>query len=276
MSGGDRPAYTGPLKAVVLDWAGTTVDYGSCAPAGVFVEVFRRRGVDVTIEEARAPMGAGKRDHIAAMAAMEPVAARWQAKHGRAVTDDDIDSMYQEFARLQLACIADYADLIPGTLDAVADFRRRGLKIGTTTGYTREMMDVLVPEAEARGFHPDSIVCVSDVPAGRPAPWMCYLNAINLQVYPLEACVKVGDTIADIDEGLNAGTWTVGVAKTGNEIGLPEDEVAALQPDDLASRLKAAYDRMHAAGAHYVVDGIGDVPALLDEIGERLARGERP
>lgn len=268
--------YRGPLKAVILDWAGTTMDYGCYAPAEVFMEVFKRQGVEITIEQARAPMGAHKKVHIAAIAAMPDVARRWQAKYGRPCSEEDIEAMFREFVPLQLACLPDYADLIPGTLDAVAEFRRRGLKIGSTTGYTGEMMMLLQEEARKRGYAPDSTVCATDVPAGRPYPWMCLQNALNLQLYPLEAYVKVGDTLPDIEEGLNAGMWTVGLAKTGNEMGLTEAEIAGLPEAVREARLARAYERMYAAGAHYVVDGIGDVPPLLDEIEGRLGNGERP
>ena len=105
---------------------------------------------------------------------------------------------------------------------------------------------------------------------------MCLQNMINLQVYPPEAVVKVDDTLPGIEEGLNAGMWTIGLAKTGNEIGLNEKEIAKLPPESLGAKLERAYTRMAQTGAHYVVDGIWDVPAVLDEIGVRLRRGERP
>jgi phosphonoacetaldehyde hydrolase len=161
-------------------------------------------------------------------------------------------------------------------LDAVADFRRRGLKVGTNTGYNREMVDILLAEARQRGFEPDSTVCASDVPAGRPEPWMSLLNAMEMRVYPMEAIVKIDDTIPGIAEGLNAGVWAIGLAKSGNEIGLNEAEIKALEPDVLQAKLDRAYQRMLQAGAHYVVDGIWDVPGVLDDINARLARGEKP
>jgi phosphonoacetaldehyde hydrolase len=269
-------SYRGPLRAVLLDWAGTTMDYGCMAPAVVFMDVFKRKGVEITIGEARGPMGAHKRVHISQIAKDENVAQRWQKKHGRKPTDEDVEAMFKDFIPLQLQCLAQYADLIPGTLEAVADFRRRGLKIGSTTGYTGEMMTLLQAEAAKRGYVPDSTVCATQVPAGRPHPYMCLQNAINLQVYPMEAIVKVGDTLPDIEEGLNAGMWTIGLAKTGNEMGLPEPEVAALDPETRSARLTRAYKRMCQTGAHYVVDSIAEVPPLLDLINTRLARGERP
>jgi phosphonoacetaldehyde hydrolase len=269
-------SYRGPLKAILLDWAGTTMDYGCYAPAVVFIEVYKRQGVPISIEEARAPMGAHKKVHIRKISQNEAVAERWQEAHGRKPNEDDVRAMFEEFIPLQLACLTDYADLIPGTVEAVADFRRRGLKIGSTTGYMREMMDILLVEAKKRGYEPDASVCASEVPAGRPEPWMCVQNAMNLGIYPFESMVKVDDTLPGIDEGLNAGMWTIGLAKTGNEIGLNEAEINALDPDILARRLDSAKERMWHSGAHYVVDGIWDVPPLLDDINARLARGERP
>jgi phosphonoacetaldehyde hydrolase len=274
--GAHARGYRGPLRAVVLDWAGTTVDHGSRAPVAVFVEVFERRGVPISVAQAREPMGAHKRDHIAAILAMPDVAERWQNKHGRTPNEEDVQGLYEEMVPLQLECLPRYAELIPGTLAAAAEFRKRGLRIGSTTGYNRVMLDVLLGEAAARGFAPDAAVSVDDVPAGRPYPWMCYLNAIKLQTFPMEAFVKVGDTPVDVQEGLNAGMWTVAVTKTGNELGLSEEEVQQHPPAELRARLDCASAKLAGAGAHYVVESIADVPGVLDEIESLLAAGERP
>lgn len=268
--------YRGPLKAIILDWAGTTMDYGCYAPAVVFVEVYKRKHVPISVAEARVPMGAHKKVHIRQISQLDAVRERWQDAHSRLPNEDDIEEMFQEFIPLQLDCLADYADLIPGTLEAVKDFRDRGLKIGSTTGYTGEMMGLLLSEAKKRGYEPDSTVCATDVPAGRPEPWMCVQNAMNLGIYPFEAIVKVDDTLPGIDEGLNAGMWTIGLAKTGNEIGLNAKEIETLAPDVYDRKIKHSYDRFYKSGAHYVVDGIWDIPPVLDDINARLARGERP
>jgi phosphonoacetaldehyde hydrolase len=268
--------YRGPLKGIILDWAGTTMDYGCYAPAVVFVEVYKRKQVPISIQEARVPMGAHKKVHIRKISQIEAVAQRWEEVHHRRPTEEDIEAMFQEFIPLQLACLADYADLIPGTLEAVKDFRGRGLKIGSTTGYTGDMMALLLNEARRRGYEPDATVCATDVPAGRPEPWMCLQNAMQLRIFPMEAIVKVGDTLPDIEEGLNAGMWTIGLAKTGNEVGLNESEINQLPADVLKTKLAVAYQRMQQTGAHYVVDGISNVPPILDDINARLARGERP
>ncbi|HOZ48248.1 MAG TPA: phosphonoacetaldehyde hydrolase [Candidatus Hydrogenedentes bacterium] len=269
-------SYRGPLKAVILDWAGTTMDYGCYAPAVVFIEVYKRHGVEITVDQARGPMGAHKRDHIQQISQMEEVAKKWEAKYGRQPNDDDVSAMFEDFVPLQIECLAHYADLIPGCLEALDEFRKRDLKIGSTTGYTGAMVEVLLKEAAKRGYVPDSTVCATEVPKGRPAPWMCVQNAMNLGVYPMESVVKIGDTVPDIYEGLNAGMWTIGLAKTGNEMGLTEAELEALDPEVYARRIDRAYTRLAQAGAHYVVDSILDAVPLIDEINDRLACGDRP
>ena len=255
--------YQGKLKAVLLDWAGTTMDYGCYAPAVVFIEVFKRQGVEITIEEAREPMGAHKMVHIRSITQIPTVAKRWQKVHDRLPNEEDVEAMFKAFIPLQLDCLADYSDLIPGCLETVAACRKRGYKIGSTTGYTEEMMEILQSEAKKRGYEPDSTVCASQVPAGRPAPWMCLENMRQLGIYPPEACVKIDDTLPGVEEGLNSGMWTIGLAKTGNEIGLTEEEIAELPAAEYERRIKRAYQRMHQTGTHYVVDGITDIIPCL-------------
>jgi phosphonoacetaldehyde hydrolase len=252
------------------------MDYGCQAPVVAFVEIFKRKGVEITVDEARAPMGAHKKVHIQEISENPEVAKRWQKVYGRKPNVQDIEQMFKEFVPIQLGCLARYAELIPGTTTTVAEMRARGLKIGSTTGYTEEMMDLLHDEASRRGYTPDATVCATQVPAGRPHPFMCLQNAILLQTYPLEAFVKIGDTLPDIEEGLNAGAWTIGVAKTGNEMGLTEEAINGLEPNERKKKLDQAYTRMQAIGAHFVVDSIAETLPVLDRINERLAAGERP
>jgi phosphonoacetaldehyde hydrolase len=111
---------------------------------------------------------------------------------------------------------------------------------------------------------------------GRPKPWMAAEVAAALDAWPLAAVVKVDDTLPGIGEGLHAGMWTVGVARTGNELGLDEAEAAALPADELAARLAAARARFAGAGAHYVINSVADLLPVIDDIERRLAAGETP
>ena len=246
------------------------------APAVVFVQVYEHQRVPITMDEARAPMGAHKKVHIERISQLDAVRRRWQEVHGRPPNDGDVNAMFEEFVPLQLACLSEYSKLIPGTLEVVADLRKRGAKIGSTTGYLSEMMKINRDDAKRQGYEPDSTVCASDVPAGRPYPYMCLQNAINLKVTTVQSCVKVDDTVPGVEEGLNAGMWTIGLAVSGNEVGLPLEQWQALSEQDKTIKRARAYARMHQCGAHYVVDTIADLLPCIDDIQGRIRRGETP
>jgi len=271
-----KRSYRGPIKAVVLDWAGTTVDHGSFAPTAVFLRLFESLGVKITAQDARSGMGLMKKDHLRAILARPSVVESWISARGAPATEEDINTLFDNFIPMQASVLVDYADLIPGMPDVIKDLRERDIKIGSTTGYLRSMMDVLAPEAARQGYAPDCIICPDEVPAGRPHPWMCYQNAMRLGVYPMESIVKVGDTLPDIEEGLNAGMWSVGLSLTGNLLGLREDEVNSLTDQQLEAARKDNESVLYQAGAHYVVDGIWDLPEILDDIEFQLSQGEHP
>lgn len=267
--------YRGRLQAVILDWAGTTVDFGSLAPVRTLQEVFARANITLTEFEARQDMGLPKKDHIRRILAMNRVQEEWKREHGQIPSEAEVDELYQHFVPLQFSCLLQYSAFIPGVIEAQERFRRRGLKIGTTTGYTREMLDLLVESGRKAGFIAHCNLCPSDVGSGRPNPFMIYESAVRLQVYPLEAMVKIGDTPVDIQEGLNAGAWSIGVAATGNMVGLSQKEFEGLSAAERETRLASARAELKKAGAHYLVDSVGDVDAVLDEIEERLRGGGR-
>jgi len=269
-------AQTSDIRAVVFDWAGTVVDHGSLAPMGVFVEAFAEFGVQITIDEARGPMGMAKRPHIVALMALPRIAAAWEAKHGHAPTERDVDAVYDVFVPKNRAVAAKFSDVIPGVAGVVGKMRAAGIGIGSTTGYTRDIMAEILPVAKAQGFAPDCLVCTGDTPDGRPSPYMLWRALTELRVYPAWRSIKVDDTEVGIAEGTNAGAWTVGVAVTGNVFGLDLKDTRALSPADFDARRKTAAGKLKDAGAHYVIDGVADLLPVLGEINERLARGERP
>lgn len=268
--------YRGGVNAVVLDWAGTTMDFGCMAPAVVFVEVFKRKNVPISMAEARVPMGAHKRVHIQKISQLDSVGERWQEVHGKPPDDSDVDAMFADFVPLQLACLSNYSQLIPGTLDAVKEIRGMGAKIGSTTGYLKDMMEINMADAKRQGYEPDSTVCAQDVPAGRPYPFMCLQNVLNLQVSPMESCIKVDDTVPGIEEGLSAGMWTIGLAVSGNEVGLSLEDYEALAEDERERKRKYAFERMYQGGAHYVVDTIAEMMPCIEDIQKRISAGEKP
>ncbi|MFO0575086.1 MAG: phosphonoacetaldehyde hydrolase [Polyangia bacterium] len=266
----------GPLRAVIFDWAGTLVDFGSLAPVRALQALFAAHGVPITPAQARGPMGLHKREHIRRLAELPEVAAAWQARHGHTFSEADLDALYRAFVPLQQQALCERARPLPGVPELLAELRRRGLRLGGTTGYTAEMAATLLPLAAAHGVVLDAVVTASEVPEGRPAPWMALRCAEQLRAWPMSALVKIGDTPADIDEGRAAGMWTVGLCGCGNELGLDEPELNALPERERTERLGAARARLRAAGAHAVADGPADVPAVLDVLSLRIGRGDRP
>lgn len=264
------------LKAVVFDWAGTTVDHGSRAPAIVFQEIFRREGLPITAAQAREPMGMAKREHIAAIAAASEVAAAWLAKFGRPCDDHDIDRMYEKFLPLQKQTLQEHCDVIAGAAESVAQCRGMGLKIGSSTGYTRELMKLVTVAAARQGYEPDCVLCAEDASRGRPAPYLLYEAARQLDVYPLSTIVKVDDTPVGIEAGRNAGCWTIGVTRTGNCVGLSVDELDSLPESEVRNLCDAAATRLSTAGAHFVVEAVSDLPDVIIEIERRMSTGDLP
>lgn len=259
------------FKAVVFDWAGTMIDFGSFAPMGVFVEAFARFGVEVSIAEARAPMGLPKRDHIKAMLTASRIASAWADAQGHASDEAAVDRVYEVFLPLNEKVVADYADLVPGAAEVVAELRARGLKIGSTTGYTRSIMERVLPLAAKQGYAPDNLVCADDLPEGRPGPLAMYQCFIDLRAYPPSAVIKVDDTEPGIKEGVAAGCVTVGVTLSGNHVGHTPAQLAAMPESEVTKLRNAAASKLRAAGADHVIDTVKDLPLLLDVLDARIS-----
>ncbi len=265
------------IRLVVFDWAGTTVDHGCFAPVRPFIEVFRAHDIELSDAQARAPMGLAKKDHLQVLFALAEIRAAWRDRHGRDWTEADVQEAYErQFMPLQLECVAACSGLIDGLVECVERLRKRGIKIGTSTGYFREAAELTYEAAARAGYLPDSNVCPADVSAGRPAPWMIYKNMERLGVYPPHTVVKVGDTAPDMGEGRNAGVWTVGVTDSSSDVGLTAAELARLSQRERTERIARAARMLKEAGAHEVMSTVAALPELLPRIEERLRAGERP
>ena len=264
------------IEAVIFDLAGTTVDHGSLAPVRAVTEVFAQHGVRISDEDARRDMGLFKKDHIRKILALPHIELAWRMQRRQAPGESDVEMLFEEFAPLQMEVLEQYSDVIPGVSETAARLRGRGIKIGATTGYTRPMLDVVLRHAASQGYAPDLALCPDDMGGGRPHPWMCLRIALEFRLSSLDKAVKVGDTVSDIQEGLNAGMWAVGVSRTGNEVGLSVDGLAALTEPERVRRVQRACETLMNAGAHYVVESAKLLEPVLERIEERLVAGERP
>lgn len=260
------------IECVIFDWAGTTVDYGCFAPVAAFIGSFKSIGIELTMREARLPMGLSKIDHVRALFSMERVAKAFKDLYGREWNEEDVNGRYAEFKKLLFATLTDYTTPIPHALETVEALRKAGIKIGSTTGYTAEMMDIVLPAAEQKGYRPDNCVTSDGLPAGRPYPYMIYKNMCDLAVPSRFSVVKCGDTVSDVREGVNAGVWSIGVVTGSNELGLSEEEVKELPADELARRKTEVKMRFYAAGADFVIDSIAELPQLVEAINKRMEK----
>lgn len=265
------------IEGVILDWDGTTIDFGCLAPVNVFMKIFKNAGIDVTMEEARAPMGMLKIDHIRAMLSMPKISLSWQEKFGRTFVEQDVKNLYDEFEPALLDSLSVYTDPIPEVVEAVKILREQGLKIGSTTGYTQSMMNIVVPNALTKGYEPDFYITPDSTNSlGRPYPYMIYRNMEALKLSASWKVVKVGDTVLDIKEGLNAGVWTVGVIIGSSEMGLSSDEFNALSKEDQETVITKTERIFLNCGADFTIKSMSELPQLIERINGHLSEGRIP
>lgn len=262
------------IKMIVFDWAGTTVDYGSSAPCDVFDRVFSQTGLHLSREEINGPMGIEKKAHIRELLSTPSCTKQWKALYGADWTEEDVEKLYTAFEATLHDVVSEYSVPIDGVAETVLHLRKQGLKIGSTTGYTSQMMEPVILRAAERGYEADCVVTPDVTGAGRPTPFMLYECMRRLNVYPPCSVVKVGDTIADIMEGKNAGAWSIGILTGSSLLGLTREEYEAMDPDELKRRKQIASKRYLKSGADLVIDSVSDLPAAIDELNRRIARKE--
>ena len=264
------------IKAVVFDWAGTMVDFGCRAPVDALVAAFAAEGVALSAEAARREMGMAKRAHVAAILANPEVARAWIEARGSAPGEADLEGIFVALGPLMTEAAERCSDLIPGAAKVARDLRARGVRIGSGTGYSPEMMEPIRRRAAEQGYEPEVVICAGDTPTGRPSPQPLWQALIRLDAWPAHLCVKVDDAEVGMREGRYGGCWTVGVAASGNGVGLSLEELDALPDAERRARIDHAGEMLRAAGAHLIVETVADLPGVLEEIERRIATGERP
>lgn len=274
----EEKRYKGKVQAVILDWSGTTADAYVVAPAVVFVEVFKRQKVEISMIEARGPMGLRKDLHIKALTEVDEIKERWKKIHGKYPEQSDVDRMFADFVPLQLDCLRKYTTLLPGVAEVTQRLQKQGIKIGSTTGFVRSMVDILEEDSAKQGYKPDASVAGDEVTSGaRPSPHMVYKNLDMLNITPIQSVVKVDDTASGVGEAVNAGCWGIGVTRYSNymDVDTPEDG-KKLSEDEIKKRVAKTKDILEKAGAHYILESIADIEPVIEDINKRIARGERP
>lgn len=252
-------------KLVVFDWAGTIVDFGCMAPVEAFRQAFEAKDIEVTEAEIREPMGMSKIDHVRTMLGYDNIEKQWKEKYSRDWTEEDVEEIYEISNQALLNSLTDYSEPKPYVLETFEALREAGIAIGSTSGYTKEMMAIVRPKAEEAGLKVDHLATSEDTNGlGRPYPYMIFNNVQNFKTKDLDQVIKVGDTVADIEEGKNANVLSVGIIDGSSEMGLSVEEFNALSEEELDKKRKAVEVRFIQAGADVVIQ---DMRGLLDIIG---------
>ena len=211
------------FDAIIFDWAGTTVDYGSFAPVQAFIKAFEEFGITPTIEEVHE---------------------------------------HSETAILEI--LPDFAAPKPYVPETIEKLRSLGLQIGSTTGYTEQMMKIVAPKAAEQGYAPDFWFSPDDVGGiGRPYPYMIFRNMESMHLMDVRRVLKVGDTVADIKEGKNAGMPTAGILEGSSVLALTEQQYQSLTSKARTHCLHETEQIFKTAGADYILKDIRDILNLL-------------
>lgn len=226
------------IELVALDIAGTTVNEGGTVYR-VLADTVRALGADPTGEDVERWMGASKREAIDALLSASGVAA----------DDAAVDAGFTDFrARLIDAYRAQPPAPFPGVPALFSELRASGIKVALTTGFDREVTNALLDSIGWDDHVVDAVVCIDDVPAGRPAPYLIFRAMERTGVIDVRRVLTVGDTVRDIDSGRNAGAAIV--------LGVTTGDVAA--------------ETLTAAGPTEVIDNVVAIAALLSARGQRL------
>jgi phosphonoacetaldehyde hydrolase len=264
------------IVAVLFDWAGTMIDFGSRAPVMAMEQVFEKAGVPADEMIIRRYMGMAKREHVVAILSEDAMAERWRSVKGGAWSEADVDALMVELEPAMAASAALCRDLIPGAATAASALRHKGIKVGSTTGYTRAMMADIIPAAAEQGYTPAAIVCAGETAMGRPAPLMLWQAMAALSAWPAGCCVAVDDAPVGIIAGRNAGLWTIGVAGSGNGVGMAYDDFMALSAEERMTRMASVIAAFADAGADFVIESVADLCIAIRSIEEAMAKRQQP
>lgn len=255
------------IEAVIFDWAGTTVDYGCFAPVQAFKNAFNAYGLKPTNDQIREPMGKLKIDHIKTMLEMSSINQEFIKKYNREFNDIDVNNIYELFEKSLMSQIVNHTKIKPYVLETVTKLKELGIKIGSTTGYTDMMMEPVLSSAKRQGYEPDCWYSPDSTNnIGRPYPYMIFKNMETLNISSVRNVIKVGDTISDIQEGVNAGVTVVGIIEGSSLLGLNEKEFKSLNEHErirVVERVKEAY---LMAGADFVINNLSELIEIIKEV----------
>ena len=194
------------IALVVFDLAGTTVE-DSGGVLDCFAASMEAAGLRADREALNASMGQSK------LTVLRELAMRQRGEGAQA------EALAQTAFEHFRTCMADVyrgggARPMRGAETLFAELREQGVRVALNTGFDGHVTDALLT---ALGWHArvDTVVCVDDVPHGRPAPTMIHLAMQRTAVHAVHEVAVVGDTPADLQAGANSGAALVVGVESG-------------------------------------------------------------
>tara|TARA_E500000178_G_scaffold109397_1_gene109133 strand:- start:425 stop:1216 length:792 start_codon:yes stop_codon:yes gene_type:complete len=261
---------TKKIEAIVFDLAGTIIDFGSLAPSKVLIHIFNKFGITISRKEAVGPMGIEKRAHISQLINSKKISLFWKKKYNKKPGKQEIDKLFKLFNPELKKIIKHHSKLISGCKKTINFLKRKKIKLAVNTGYSEEILKIILSELKKQGFYPDISYSSSHANIGRPSAEIIYKIFSELNITMGSNCIKVDDTIPGLLEGVNAGMWVVGVIFSGNEFGKTEVEFNKLSSKDKIIFRKRVTNKFKRIGAHYVIDTIKDLPKTIELIDSRI------
>lgn len=255
------------IEAVIFDWAGTLVDYGCMASAITYKEIFKEYGVTLKNQDVRNGMGLDKVDHVRKILSIDHVAEQWLKNTGMEPNEGDVREINRKFEKGIINNFEKYTEPKEYVKVTIDQLRMQGIRIGSTTSYTHEMADVLMKLTKKNDILIDLVINSQDTNGlGRPYPYMIFKNMERLGISSVKNVVKVGDTVNDIKEGVNAGVYSIGITDGSSEMGLSYDEFEALSEAEKEERRNVVRERFKRAGAFYVMNNVKSLPYIINAI----------
>jgi phosphonoacetaldehyde hydrolase len=267
--------YKGKIKGIIFDTVGVLVDCGCLHHNKAIANIFKMRNIELKESLIRNFNGLTLKDQLKKIVTDRRVLNDWKKIYGNKPNDEDLAMLLQDLINRIAASIPEKDYIIDSYKKKFNKLNNKGYKIALTCEYPPALASLIFDKLQKDGFKFSQSITINDTMVGAPFPWMCYMSAIKLNVFPLNAIIRVGDSPYNIEEGINANMWTAGVVNTGNLIGLSKDEMRRKGVDKLHKKVKSAYKKFKKKGAHYVIDSINDISWVIDDINSNLLKTKK-
>lgn len=260
------------IAAVYFDMCGTIVDDKSVAPVEAFSETFRSAGVKLNHDEIRQFMGVAKYDHVKSLVNLPRVQKQLNSFATSVEIEDRKDlysELYQRYLHFQTESARKWCQPIRGVSSLMHQLKAWNIKVGTTSGFPQRICNVVLENFYRNhiyNFSSKNVLGSDSLPynnGARPKPGLIFELMSRQKIKNPRSVIKVGDTVADIQEGKNAGTWVVAVTETSSDLGVSRKEYNKFTISQKEEANKYLSDKFYCEGADFVTYDVTGISAIL-------------